>query len=104
MLGFGKYYYYYYYYNNETHMHVHVAEREWSVKGRRAQRKAGSFKKTSSSFAHLLRHLPPTATADPQRPLQPLAFPPAYPAAAVLSFAHHLRRLALDALARCLNP
>ena len=26
-------------------MHVHVAEREWSVKGRRAQRKAGSFKK-----------------------------------------------------------
>ena len=27
------------------HMHVHVAEREWSVKGRRAQRKAGNFKK-----------------------------------------------------------
>ena len=26
-------------------MHVHVAEREWSVKGRRAQRKVGSFKK-----------------------------------------------------------
>ena len=33
------------YYYNETHMHVHVAEREWSVKARRAQRKAGSFKK-----------------------------------------------------------
>ena len=33
----------------------------------------------SSSFAHLLRHLPPTATADPQHPLPPLAFPPGYP-------------------------
>ena len=42
---FGKHYYYYYYYYYETHMHVHVhvhvAEREWYVKGRRAQRKAG---------------------------------------------------------------
>ena len=56
----------------------------------------------SSSFAHLLRHLPPTATADPQRPLPLLAFPPAYPAAVSLCFAHHLRRLALDALAQCL--
>ena len=43
------YYYYYLYYYYDTHMHVHehvhVAEREWYAKGRRAQRKAGSFKK-----------------------------------------------------------
>ena len=56
----------------------------------------------SSKFAHLLRHLPPTAVADPRRPLPPLAFPPAYPEPVALSFAHHLRRLALSALARCL--
>ena len=38
--------YYYYYYNNETHMHVHVAEREWSVKGRREHNeKREGFKK-----------------------------------------------------------
>ena len=57
----------------------------------------------SSSFAHLLRHLPPTATADPQHPLLPLAFPPAYADPVSLCFAHHLRRLALDALAQCLR-
>jgi hypothetical protein len=31
----------YYYYDTHMHVHVHVAEREWYVKGRRAQRKAG---------------------------------------------------------------
>ena len=35
------YYYLYYYYDTHMHVHVHVAEREWYVKGRRAQRKAG---------------------------------------------------------------
>ena len=56
----------------------------------------------SSSFAHLLRHLPPTATANPRLPLPLLALPPAFPTAVSLSFAHHLRRLTLDAVANCL--
>ena len=56
----------------------------------------------SSSFAHLLRHLPPTATANLRLPLPPLALPPTFPTAVQLPFAHHLRRLTLDAIANCL--
>ena len=37
------YYYLYYYYDTHMHVHVHVAEREWYVKGRRAQRKTGGL-------------------------------------------------------------
>ena len=57
----------------------------------------------SSSFAHLLRHLPPTATASSRLPLPPLALPPTFPDAVRLSFAHHLRRITLDAIANCLR-
>ena len=57
----------------------------------------------SSSFAHLLRHLPPAATASSRLPLPPLALPPAFPDAVSLSFAHHLRRITLDAIANCLR-
>ena len=57
----------------------------------------------SSSFAHLLRHLPPTATANPRLCLPLLALPPAFPDAVCLSFSHHLRRLTLDAIAVCLR-
>ena len=57
----------------------------------------------SSKFAHLLRHLPPSATADVSLPLAPIAFPPAYPELTTLSFAHHLRRLSHFALAKSLR-